>query len=72
MGVPLVLRAIDAQRHIWGAAAMSRIAMDHGNSKDQQSWTGLWSWLRFAVCQPMPLETSSCSYVFASMGVRAS
>ena len=35
VGTTLVLRAIDAQRHIWGTAAMSRITMDQGNSKDQ-------------------------------------
>ena len=72
MGTTLVLRAIDAQRHIWGTAATSRITMDQGNSKDQQSWAGLRSWPRFAVCQPVPLGSSSCSYVSASMGARAS
>lgn len=36
-GTTLVLRAIDAQRHICGTAATSRIIMDQGNSEDQQS-----------------------------------
>lgn len=33
-GTTPILRATDAQRHMWGTAAVSRITRDQGNSKD--------------------------------------
>lgn len=72
MGTTLVLRATDAQRHLWGTAAISRMTTDHEDHEAQQSWAGLWSWLRLAACQPVPSGSFPCSYISVLMGVRAS